>query len=100
MLSDLVVAEISEGTLAGLIERCAQDLEEVEERIKEAFVKANVLHQDETGLYVKGMRHWIHVSCTTRLIHYAVHFKLGKEALDAIGILPRFAGTSVHNGWH
>src|SRR5215469_8580066 len=99
VLSDLVGAEISEGTLAGLIERCAQNLGEVEARIKEALVKAEVLHQDETGLYVKGVRHWIHVACTARLTHYAVHPKRGKAALDAIGILPRFAGTSVHDGW-
>jgi len=99
VLSDLVGAQISEGTLASLIERCAQNLGEVEEHIKEALVKADVLHQDETGLYVKGVRHWIHVACTAHLTHYAVHPKRGKEALDAIGILPRFGGTSVHDGW-
>jgi len=99
VLSDLVGAQISEGTLASLIERCAQNLGEVEEHIKEALVKADVLHQDETGLYVKGVRHWIHVACTAHLTHYAVHRKRGKEALDAIGILPRFQGTSVHDGW-
>ncbi len=99
VLSDLVGVQISEGTLASLIERCAQNLKEVEEHIKEALVKADVLHQDETGLYVKGVRSWMHVACTAQLTHYAVHHKRGKEALDAIGILPRFQGTSVHDGW-
>ena len=99
VLADLVGVQISEGTLASLIERCAQNLREVEDHIKEALVKADVLHQDETGLYVKGLRYWMHVACTDQLTHYAVHPKRGKEALDAIGILPRFQGTSVHDGW-
>lgn len=99
VLSDLVGVQISEGTLASLIERCAENLREVEEHIKEALVQADVLHQDETGLYVKGVRYWMHVACTAQLTHYAVHKKRGKEALDAIGIMPRFGGTSVHDGW-
>src|SRR6266516_3092000 len=99
VLADLVGVQISEGTLASLTERCAQNLREVEGQIKEALVQAEVLHQDETGLYVKGMRSWMHVACTAQLTHYAVHHKRGKEALDAIGILPRFGGTSVHDGW-
>jgi len=99
VLADLVGVQISEGTLASLIERCAENLKEVEEATKEALVKADVLHQDETGLYVKGRRSWMHVACTAQLTHYAVHPKRGKEALDAIGILPRFGGTSVHDGW-
>ncbi len=96
VLADLLGVQISEGTLASLIECCAYNLREVEEHIKDALVKAEVLHQDETGLYVKGLRYWMHVVSTAQLTHYAVHPKRGKEALDAIGILPRFQGTSVH----
>src|SRR5256886_3081955 len=59
VLADLVGAQISEGTLASLIERCAQNLGEVEAQIKEALVQADVLHQDETGLSVKGVRSWM-----------------------------------------
>ncbi len=99
VLSDLLGIQMSEGTLARVIERCAQNLTHVEEQLKRALIAAPVLHQDETGLYVKGTRCWLHVSCTASLTHYAMHAKRGREALEAIGILPQFKGTSVHDGW-
>jgi transposase len=99
VLADLLGAPISEGTLASLTQRCAGNLGEIEAQIKQALIKAEVLHQDETGLYVKGQRYWLHVACTEQFTHYTVHPKRGKEALDAIGILPQFQGTSVHDGW-
>ncbi len=99
VLSDLVGAQISEGTLACLMQRCAANLHVVETHIKDALAQAEVLHQDETGLSVTGRRYWMHVACTDQLTHYAVHAKRGQEALEAIGILPRFTGTSVHDGW-
>jgi transposase len=57
-----------------------------------------VLHQDEAGLSVTGKRYWMHMACTDQLTHYAVHAKRGQQALEAIGILPRFTGTSAHDG--
>jgi transposase len=99
VLEDLLGPSMSVGTLQGLVERCAKQLEPVEQQIKAALCQADVLHQDETGLYVAGQRHWMHVSSTEQLTHYAVHAKRGKEALDAIGILEGFAGVSVHDGW-
>jgi transposase len=99
VLEDLLAVSMSEGTLCDLIARCASNLAEVEQHIKEALIASSVIHQDETGLYVAGQRQWMHVACTAHLTHYAVHAKRGKEALDAIGILPRFQGTSVHDGW-
>ncbi len=49
--------------------------------------------------YVAGKRHWMHVTCTARLTHSQVHASRGQEALEAIGILPHYAGTSVHDGF-
>src|SRR5947209_12177596 len=90
---------MSVGTLQGLVARCAEQLEPVEQQIKAALSRAQVLHQDETELYVAGQRDWMHVSATEHLTHYAVHPKRGKAALDAIGILADFQGVSVHDGW-
>ncbi len=99
VIEDLLGPPMSVGTLQALVERCATQLEPVEQQIKAALSRAEVLHQDETGLYVAGQRHWMHVSATEHLTHYAVHPKRGKEALDAIGILADFQGVSVHDGW-
>jgi transposase len=99
VMEDVLAVSLSEGTLCDLIGRCASHLAEVEQHIKEALIASSVIHQDETGLYVTGQRQWMHVTCTPRLTHYAVHASRGHEALDAIGILPRFGGTSVHDGW-
>ena len=98
-MEDLLSVSMSEGTLCDLSGRCARNLAEVEQQIKEALIASSVIHQDETGLYVAGHRQWMHVACTAHLTHYAVHPKRGKAALDAIGILSRFRGTSVHDGW-
>src|SRR6266849_2651525 len=99
VMQDLLGPTMSERTLQTLVQRCAEQVEPVEAQIKNALAQAEVLHQDETGLYVAGKRHWMHVSATEHLTHYAVHPKRGKEALDAIGILQDFAGVSVHDGW-
>jgi len=99
VIEDLLGPSMSVGTLQGLVGRCAEQLEAVEQQIKTALSRAEVLHQDETGLYVAGQRQWMHVSATEHLTHYAVHPKRGKEALDASGILADFQGVSVHDGW-
>jgi len=99
VMEDLLGISMSEGTLCELIARCATTLVAVEEQMKEALVQADVIHQDETGLYVAGKRYWMHVTCTPTLTHYQVHESRGQEALEAIGILPRFAGTSIHDSW-
>lgn len=99
VLHDLLGVQMSQGTLARLITRCAEQLEPLEALTKEALKTAEVLHQDESGCYVAGKRQWVHVSSTKTLTHYAVHRARGSHALQAIGILKDFAGVSVHDGW-
>jgi transposase len=92
VMSDLLGVQMSEGTVCDLIQRCALALVPVEQQIKEALKTAEVLHQDETGLYVAGRRHWMRVTCTPTLTHYHVDKSRGQAALEAIGILPHFTG--------
>jgi transposase len=99
VLRDLFGVSMSQGTLATLIKRTAFLLKPVEEQIKTALGQAKVIHQDETGLYVMGKRHWMHVTSTATLTHYQAHVSRGHEALDEIGILAHFTGTSVHDAW-
>jgi transposase len=99
VMEDLLGLPMSVGTLQGLVQRCAQALAPVEQQIKETLIQAPVIHQDETGLHVAGKGCWMHVTCTPSLTHYAVHANRGQTALEAIGILPEFAGISIHDGW-
>ncbi len=99
VLTDLLGVSLGEGTLTTLIKRAARSLLPIEEQIKTALSQAKVIHQDETGLSVQGQRIWMHVTSTPTLTHYQAHASRGHDALDEIGILTRFIGTSVHDAW-
>jgi len=99
LLADLFGQSLSVGTLVAMVQQCAQRLAPVEDALKTEAQAAPVLHQDETGVRVAGRLQWVHVSSTATLTHYGVHPKRGREATDAIGILPQFRGVSIHDGW-
>src|SRR2546428_1632341 len=98
LLRELLGVQLSAGSIASFVTTCHQQLPEVETELKAALVKARVLNQDETGLRVGKTGWWVHVCSTDRLTHYAAHRSRGREALNAIGIAPKFRGTSVHDG--
>jgi transposase len=99
LVADLLGARLSLGTLNRWVRQGAETLRPVEEQIKAALRQAPVLHSDETGIRRAGKLAWAHVASTDRLTHYAMHAKRGREATDAIGILPGYRGVSVHDGW-
>jgi transposase len=99
LLSDLFAIEVGRGTLVAWVQQAAAVLAPVEEQIKAALRQAPVLHVDETGVRRGGQLAWAHVASTSRLTHYAIHAQRGSDATETIGILPRFRGVSVHDGW-
>jgi len=94
-MSDLFGCPVSPGTVHRMTEECAEALSGAEAGIKDAVTAAPVIGADETGLRVAGESHWVHVARTDRLTHYAHSPRRGKEAMDAIGILPAYTGTVV-----
>lgn len=99
VMADLLGVPMSEGTIWSVLQRCASNLMGVEQQIKEALVKADVIHQDETSVSVLGKRSWMHVTSTRTLTHYHVDHSRGHTALEAIGILPQFEGITIHDRW-
>jgi transposase len=99
VLKDLLGIAMSEGCLRDLIERCHQNLEGVEQQIKQALSSADLFHQDETGVYVANRRLWAHTTSTSTLTYYHIHANRGRKALEAMGILPDYRGISVHDGF-
>jgi len=99
VLRDVLGCAMTEGTLATLVQDAAARLADVEAAIADALRAGALQHNDETSLSVRGKRWWLHTASTARLTHYGVHPKRGVEATDALGLLPGFRGTSVHDGW-
>ena len=99
LFADFFGAHVSPGTLTRWVRQACAALEPVETQIRAALGQAGVLHSDETGVRRAGTLAWAHVTSTSRLTHYAIHPKRGSAATEAIGILPTYAGVSVHDGW-
>lgn len=89
----------SAGTLVNVQRDCAARLVSVVEAIKAALGRAAVFSCDETSLSVGMNSHWSHSTSTSSATCNATHDKRGREAMDAdaIGLLPNFDGTLVHD---
>jgi transposase len=68
-------------------------------KIKRGLRRSHIIHADETGLRVDGKLAYAHVASNARLTHYGSDARRGKAAMDEIGILPRYRGTCMHDGW-
>ena len=90
---------LSEATLLGYIAQLHQALAEWEHQAIERLLLAPAMHVDETSLRVDRKNHWIHVYSAGALTVKRLHPKRGCEAIEAIGILPRYGGVAVHDCW-
>ncbi len=99
LLADLCACEVSEGTVLTWVEFAAERLAPTVAQIADWLSASPLQHADETGLRIAGKLHWLHVNSTRFLTHLAWHAKRGRQALEDIGIWPRFRGRSMRDRW-
>jgi transposase len=99
LLRDLFGHAPSQGTLAAALEHAYTELAPVEQAIRAAIRDSGVVHFDETGIRVQSRLHWLHTASTETLTLYAAHPKRGRQAIDAVDILPQMSGTRVHDAY-
>ena len=90
---------ISQGAIQGMLGKAASRVEATVEQIKQKIGGLEVAHFDETGVRVNGKLHWLHCACNDEYRFYSVQEKRGGEAMEAIGILPKFRGIAVTDFW-
>jgi transposase len=99
LLSDWLGAPVSVGSLQAWVAAGAAGLEGFLEEIRARLECAEVAHFDETGGRIDGRLRYIHAASTDQLTLYTTHDKRGVEAMTDAGVLPRFRGTAVHDGY-
>lgn len=97
--ADQLQIPLSEGSIFNFNNEAFQLLEDFENRVKNELAQAGVANADETGINIGGKRYWLHGLSNDRWTCYHPHEKRGADAMDDMGILPRFKGILCHDHW-
>lgn len=97
--SDQMNIAISGGTIYNINQQAYDLLDRFDQIAREQLTRSKLVHADETGININGNRIWLHSASNTSWTYYYPHAKRGTEAMNAIGILPKFNGILCHDHW-
>ena len=98
-LKALTGRTVAEATLLAWLMRLHGALAGWEAAAIERLLAMPALHADETGMRVNRQSHWLHTVGAGGLTVKSVRRGRGCEAIDDIGIIPRYGGVLVHDRW-
>ncbi len=98
-LGELSGIPCSSGTVAALTARAAGRLDAFPEHVRGQIAASEVAGSGETGFRAEGRLAWVHCARTGRYTLLMARPRRGRQAIEAMGILPRFAGVAVHDAW-
>jgi transposase len=101
LLTELLAAPVSEGSLVGWCATAAAGLAGFDAALAARLATAPVLGADETGIRVEGKTRWVHATRTDTLTRYTVLAKRGIEAMKDAGVLSALPADTVlvHDFW-
>jgi transposase-like protein len=99
ILNDVFDIPIGVGTIVNHVCEFAAKSEPVLNEITAQLKDSEILHLDETGVYVGGGLQWLHTASTSEATYITVHPHRGQVGTDDNGVLKEFTGTAVHDCW-
>jgi transposase len=99
MIQTLIGQILSEATILKYVIQLYLALERWEQSSVEQLLKMPSMHVDETSLRVDRKNHWIHVYSAGDITLKFLHPNRGLEAIEEIGIIPRYGGVVIHDCW-
>ena len=99
LVKAMIGTVIAEATMLKFILRLYTALERWETSATKILLTSLALNVDETSLRVDKKNHWIHVYSSGNITLKFLHKKRGKEAIEAINIIPRYSGKIIHDCW-
>ncbi|WPL11532.1 IS66 family transposase [Thiorhodovibrio litoralis] len=96
LLNTFIERVVSQATLLGYVMHLHVALARWEQEAIAALLKLPAIHVDETSIKVDRTNHWIHVYAGGQITLKFLHPKRGREAIEAINIIPRYGGITIH----
>jgi len=90
---------VSAGTIVNAVRYLDNRIINVEKQIMDFIIQSKINHADESGANINGDKYWMHTVGNMQSTHFGMHKKRGRKATEAIGILPGYNGTLVHDHW-
>ena len=97
--ADQLHLPVSEGSIFNFNKEAFSFLADFENRVKNQLAASDFAHADETGINIGGKGHWLHCVSNDDWTLYYPHEKRGTDAMNDMGILPRFKGILCHDHW-
>jgi transposase len=99
LVKSMIGTLISEASMLKFILRLHEALVSWETAAVAQLLKQPAVHVDETSFRVNKKNQWIHVYSSGDITLKFLHKKRGKEAIEAINIIPRYGGSIIHDCW-
>lgn len=90
---------VSNGSIGNFNQEAYDRLEHFDQWVRKQLASSPLLHVDETGINIGGVRQWLHNASSAKYTCFYPHPKRGGEAMDEMGILPEFRGIMCHDHW-
>lgn len=98
-LRGLIGRSISQAVMLKYLSQFSESLKNWESQQVEKLLLSPVIYCDETSLRVDKKNMWIHSYSAGDITLKFLHEKRGIEAMEDIGVIPRYGGTIVHDCW-